>query len=91
MCSRAVPIMASAAARIVLSLSLNAPGVRQHAAELLADHRQRALRQVAEVVGEVRVDAVDDRLVAVVAVLAERHLAQEEIAELIDAVGVGQS
>ena len=63
--------------------------LRQHAAEGLADHRQRALRQIAEVVGEVGVDAVDDRLVAVIAVLAERHLAQEEIAELIDAVGVG--
>ena len=65
-------------------------GLRQHAAELLADHRQRALRQVAEIVGEVGIDAVDDRLVAVVAVLAERHLAQEEIAQLIDAIGVGQ-
>ena len=65
-------------------------GRRQHAAQLLADHGQRALRQVAEVVGEVGVDAVDDRLVAVVAVLAERHLAQEEIAHRIDAVGVGQ-
>ncbi len=64
-------------------------GLRQHAAQLLVDHGQRALRQIAEIVGEVGVDAVDDRLVAVVAVLAERHLAQEEIAELIDAVGVG--
>ena len=64
-------------------------GLRQHAAQLLVDHGQRALRQIAEVVGEIGVDAIDDRLVAVVAVLAERHLAQEEIAELIDAIGVG--
>ena len=48
------------------------------------------MRQIAEIVGEVGVDAVDDRLVAVVAVLAERHLAQEEIAELVDAVMVGE-
>ena len=60
--------------------------LRQHAVEVLGDHRQRALRQVAEIVGEIGVDAVDDRLVAVVAVLAERHLAQEEVAHLVDAV-----
>ena len=33
---------------------------------------------------------VDDRLVAVVAVLSERHLAQEEVAQRIDAVGIGE-
>ena len=33
----------------------------------------------------------DDRLVAVVAVLAERHLAQQEIAQRIDAVGSAAS
>ena len=64
--------------------------LRQHAAELLADHGQRALRQIAEIVGEVGIDAVDDRLVAVVAVLPERHFAQEEIAQRIDAIGVGE-
>jgi hypothetical protein len=64
--------------------------LRQHAVELARDHRQRALRQVAEIVGEVGVDAVGDGLEAVVAVLPERHLAQEEIAQLIHAEGVGQ-
>ncbi len=60
---------------------------RRHlAVEALGDHRQRALREIAEAVGEIGVDAVDDRLVIVVAVLAERDLAQEEIAHLIDAV-----
>ena len=63
---------------------------RQRAAILLRQHRQRTLRQVAEIVGEVGIGAVDDRLVVVVAVLPERHLAQEEIAHLIDAVGVGE-
>ena len=53
-------------------------------------HRERALREVAQIVGEVRVHARDDRLMAVIAVLAERHLTQEEIAQRIDAIGVGE-
>ena len=65
-------------------------GLRQHAAELLADHRQRTLRQIAEIVGEIGIDAVDDAFVAVIAVLAERHFAHQEIAQRIDAIGVGQ-
>jgi hypothetical protein len=36
------------------------------------------------------VDALHDRLVAVIAVLAERHLAQEEVAHLVDAIGLAQ-
>ena len=57
---------------------------------MLGDHRQRALRQIAEVVGEIGIDAGDDRLVIIVAVLPERHLAQEEVAHLIDAVLIGE-
>jgi hypothetical protein len=57
---------------------------------VLGDHRQRALRQIAEIVGEVGIGAVDDRLVAVGAVLAERNLAQKEIAHLVEPVGVDQ-
>ncbi len=63
---------------------------RHHAVAVLGDHRQRALREVAEIVGEVGIDAVDDRLVAVAAVLAERHLAQEEVAHLVEAVVLDQ-
>ena len=63
---------------------------RQHAAERLSHHRQRALRQIAEIVGEIGIDAVDDRLVIVIAVLAERHFAQKEIAQRIDAIGIRQ-
>ena len=39
---------------------------------------------------EIGIDAIDDRLVAVIAVLAERHFAQQEIAQRIDAIGVGE-
>ena len=73
-----------------MSASLNAPGVGSTPPSWRADHRQRALRQIAEIVGEIGIDAGDDRLVAVIAVLPERHLAQEEIAQRIDAVGVGE-
>jgi hypothetical protein len=60
--------------------------LRHPALAVLGDHRQRTLREIAEIVGEIGVDALDDRLVAVVAVLPERHFAQEEVAHLIDAV-----
>ena len=63
------------------------PGAGTLPSQFLRDHGQRALRQVAEVVGQIGVDAADDRLVRVVAVLAERHLAQEEVAQRVDAVG----
>src|SRR5581483_4108476 len=63
---------------------------RDTALAVPVDHRQRALRQVAEVVRQVRVDAVDDRLVAVAAVLAERRFAQEEVAHLVGAVALHQ-
>ena len=53
---------------------------------VLGDDRQRALRQVADIVGKVGVGAVDDRLMTIAAVLAEGHLAQEEIAHGVHAV-----
>ena len=57
--------------------------LRDHTAEVLVHHRQRPLRQVAEFVGEVGVDPADDPLLAVAAVLAERHLPQQEVADLV--------
>ncbi len=64
--------------------------LRDEPAAVLGDHRQGPLGEIAEVVGEVGVDAPHDRLVRVVAVLAERHLAQEEVAQGIDAVMFGE-
>ena len=61
-------------------------GRRDPAIAVPGDHRQRTLREIAEIVGEIGIDAIDDRFVAVIAVLAERHLAQEEIAQRVDAV-----
>ena len=77
-------------ARIAWSLALNAPGAGSTPPKLRPDHGERALRQIAEIVGEIGIDAIDDGLVAVIAVLAERHLAQQEIAQRIDTVSVGQ-
>ena len=55
--------------------------------EVLRDHGERSLRQIAEVVGEIGVDLGRDHLVRVAAVLAEGHFAQEVVAQLVDAVG----
>ena len=71
------------------SASLKAPGSGTAAAQMLAYHRERALRQIAEIIGEIGIDAIDDGLVRIVAVLAEGHFAHEEVAQRIDAVGVG--
>ena len=68
----------------------NVAALRHDAVAVLGDHRQRALRQIAEIVGEIGIGAVDDRFVAVAAVLAERHLAQEEVAHLVEAVMLDQ-
>ena len=60
------------------------------AAAVLGDHRQHALRQIAEVVGQVAVYPAHHGAVREVAVVAERHLAQHEIAHLVEAVALDQ-
>ena len=49
----------------------------------LDDHGDGAAQEVAEVVGEVGIDAGDEQLVGEVAVTAERELAQEVIAQRV--------
>ena len=83
-----MPIVLSARARIALSAALNAPGSGSMPRELARDHRQRTLREISEIIGEVGIDAVDDCLVTVGAVLPERHFAQEKITKLIDAISI---
>ena len=61
-------------------------GSGTRAPQFLAIMAERALRQIADVVGEIGVDPVDDRLVRIIAVLPERDFAQEEVADRIDAV-----
>ena len=71
-------------------MALNAARLRQDAAEAARHHRQRTLRQIAEIVGKIGIDPVDDGFVAVIAVLAERHFTQKEVTQRIDAIGVDQ-
>ena len=71
---------------LVVAAAIALAPIGHGARAVLGDHRQRALREIAEVVGEIGVDALDDRLVRVIAVLAERHFAQEEVAQRVDAV-----
>src|SRR3546814_4646963 len=49
-----------------------------------------ALRKIAEIVGQIAVDPGDDRLVAEIAVAAERHLAHEEVTDRIEPVAVDE-
>ena len=83
----AQPGSASAAASSSLSSSVSRPPARQPALAVARDQRQRALRQVAEVVRQLDVDPRDQRLVRQRAVAAERLLAQQEIAHLIEPEG----
>ena len=50
---------------------------------------QRALGEIAEAVRQIGIGASDDRLVAERAVIAEAHVAQQEIAQRVDAVIFG--
>ena len=61
-------------------------GARENAVEIFEHHRQAALRQIAEAVGEFGVDAIDDRFVAVAAVLPEADFAHQEVTQGIDPV-----
>ena len=61
-----------------------------HSAAVLGNHGQGALGEVAEIVGEIGVDACDDRLVRVVAILPERNLAEKKVADRIDTVDRGE-
>src|SRR4029078_12104403 len=63
------------------------PRLRNGAAAVLEDHRQRALRQVAEVIGEIGVDAIDYRFGRIMAILPEHHFAHEKVAYRFAAVG----
>ena len=60
------------------------------AAEVLLAHGHGAAEQVAQVVGQVAVDAVDQGLVGEHAVVAEGDLTQQEVADGVHAVAVAQ-
>ena len=57
---------------------------------VLGNHRQHALGQIAELVGQVVVHAPDHGLVREVAVIAEGDFAQQEVAHLVETVLLDQ-
>ena len=63
---------------------------RQLAAKVLVGHGGGAAQQVAEVVGQIHIDAVDQQLIGEVAVRTEREVAQQEVAQRIGTVALGQ-
>ena len=70
-----------------MSLALKAPGAGHTPPKFFATMVSERWGEVAEVVGEVRVGTVEDRLVRVARVLAERHLAQQKEAQRVETVG----
>ena len=64
--------------------------LRQALAEVLTHHGGGAADQVAQVVGQVGVDAADEGLVGEVAVGAEGELPQQEVAQGVHPVALGQ-
>ena len=60
---------------------------RHLAAAVLGHDRQHALAEIAVGVGEIAVQAADQGALLEVAVVAERHLAQQEVAHRVEPVG----
>ena len=87
--STARPCLADGrAASLAVARGPPAGGPRRRAG--VHDQRGRARDQVAEVVGQIGVEPLDERLLGEVGVEAERHLAQDEVAEGVVAVLVGE-
>ena len=84
--------LAGMAATVLIRSASNSPACRggQGAAEVLFHHGHRAAEQVAQVVGKIRVDAIDERLVGEDAVVAEGMSRSEEIADGVDPVAAAQ-
>ena len=54
------------------------------------DLRQRALREIAEIVRQFTIQTTDQRRLAEIAIVAERHLTQNEEPDRIEPVGLHQ-
>ena len=69
---------------------ITAGGFMDHAAVIFFDHTDRPVQQVAKVIGQISVDAGDQRVARKIAVTAEVDLAQQEITDSIGAKFVDQ-
>ena len=65
-------------------------GFRHLGGAVLRDHRQDALCQIAEVIGQVAVDPLHDGVVTDIAVAAERHLSQKVVAAGVETIAILQ-
>ena len=83
-------VAASRTAAATAASSLPAIAAGADAAALGGDHGGDPRHEVAQVVGQVRVVTGDDALVGEVAVTAEGHVAQQVVAQRVDAEVVGQ-
>ena len=54
-----------------------------NAVKILLDHRHATTDEIAQIVSQIRIDTLDQRLIGELAVRTERHLAHEEIAHCI--------
>ena len=69
---------------------VKSPGAGTAPPACLATNDKHPLRQIAQVVGEVAVHAMHHRAHRKIPVIAERHLAQQEIAGLLQTIGLDQ-
>jgi len=66
------------------------PGFGHRSVAVAVDHDQHALRQIAEIIGEVAVQTADNRPMGKIAIAAERQLPQHKISHRIHPIGVDQ-
>ncbi len=63
---------------------------RNLAFAVLGNHRQRALCKIAQIVGKIGIGAIDDRIMAVAAILTKWYFTHQEVAQLIKTVTLYQ-
>ena len=63
---------------------------RHHTGAVLEDHRQHALRQIAEIIRKIAVHPVDHGTPGKVTVIAEGHLTHQEVARLVETEFLGK-
>ena len=63
---------------------------RHDAVKIFSDHGNRAAQQIAKVIGQIRVDAVDQQIFRICAVRAEGKITKQEITHRIHAVFIAQ-
>src|SRR3546814_2960664 len=66
------------------------PRLGERAVEVFGEERKRALREVAEAVGKISIGPCYNRFGGEAAILPEADIAQQEIAQRVDAIGIGK-